>query len=62
MRKLNDSHEVWWVGDFASLSELAEHLVIGVKALEADYAITAISIDAGDALDKWSATIVALPE
>lgn len=61
MRKLHDKHEVWYCGEFETLSELAGNLASTVKKLESEGLVTSVSIDAGDQLDMWSATVIVLP-
>lgn len=61
MRKLHENHEVWYSGEFDTLTDLIDHLAIHVASLEEDGIITNVDIKTGDALDSWTATLVILP-
>lgn len=61
MRKLHENHEVWYSGEFDTLTDLIDHLAIHVASLEEEGVITNIDINGGDALDLWHATLVIHP-
>jgi len=62
MRKLDSKHEVWYFGEFDTLSALIDQLAIHVASLEDESSITNIDISGGDALNLWTATLVVYPE